>query len=200
LVSIAPLRSAEPGPGGEPDRWPAFEALVREQYPALCGYAYRYAGDRDVAEEIVQDVLFRVWRRRDWIPTSDLLPYVYRSIAHAAISRGRTDRAIRTRNARLRLEAADPTDPECPATAGELETRVRDAIESLPERCRLVFLLSRDAGLTYPAIAERLGIAPKTVENQIVKALKLLRAALLPLLGASGSGPHRSSRASRPPG
>lgn len=194
-MSIAPLRNQQPDSGGEPDRWPEFETFIREQYPALCGYAFRYAGDRDVAEEIVQDVLFRVWRRRDEIAGIELLPYVYRSIAHGAISRGRTDRAIRNRNARLHLETPAVTEPDCLATAGELETKVRDAIESLPERCRLVFLLSRDTGLTYPAIADRLGIAPKTVENQIVKALKLLRAALLPLLGTSGDPPsHDSSK------
>ena len=55
----------------------------------------------------------------------------------------------------------------------------------MPERSRLVFLLSRDAGLTYAVIAERLGISPKTVENQIIRALRLLRAALKPHLVVS---------------
>ena len=182
-MSIVPLRDApDSGAGADADRWPEFETFVREHYPALCGYACRYGSDRDAAEEIVQDVLFRVWLRRDSVPRMELLPYVYRSIAHAAISRGRTDRAIRSRNKRLHLEAPEASEPECPAATSELEALVRRAIEALPERCRLVFLLSRDAGLTYPAIAERLGISAKTVENQIVKALKLLRTALLPYL------------------
>lgn len=183
-MSIVPLRSGSNQPAGEGDRWPEFELFVREQYPALCGYALRYLGDRDTAEEVVQDVLFRVWLRRVNMSGIELLPYVYRSIVHAAISRGRTDRAIRSRNARLMVESHRFSVPDCSATIGDLDERVKRAIETLPERCRLVFLLSRDAGLTYPAIAERLGISPKTVENQIVKALRLLRAALLPYLTA----------------
>lgn len=171
-----------PRPGGN-ERWDAFESFVREQHPALCAYAYRYVRDRDVAEEVVQDVLFRVWCRRDRIAHLDLVPYVFRSVAHAAISRLRGERAIRNRDLRLQHEVAAHTDADALDTATDLEAQVRQAIEALPERCRLVFVLSRDAGLTYAAIAERLGISVKTVENQIVRALRLLRTSLRPHLG-----------------
>lgn len=130
----------------------------------------------------MQDVLFRVWSRRDRLTEADLIPYVYRSVANAAISSVRTERAIRARDLHLAQAAADIAPAEPPDGGSDLDTHVRQAIEALPERCRLVFLLSRDAGLTYDAIAARLGISPKTVENQIVRALRRLRAALKPHL------------------
>lgn len=165
-------------PGSAPDeRWPAFEAMVREQYGTLCAYAYRYGHDRDAAEEVVQDALFRVWQHRDRLADVDLIRYTFRSTANAAISRWRSERAEQRRDAKLRQENIDDVAPP-PELPDDLEARARDAIEALPERCRLVFLLSRDAGLTYPAIAERLGISVKTVENQMVKALRRLRVAL----------------------
>ncbi len=169
-------------PSGADERWLAFESFVREHHPALCAYVYRYLRSREAAEEVVQEVLFRVWMRRNRIQQMDLIPYVYRSLAHAAISRIRTERAMRTRNLRLQQQAAEREGTDGLASTAELEARARQAIDALPERTRLVFLLSRDAGLTYAAIAERLGIAPKTVENQIVRALRLLRAALKPYL------------------
>lgn len=150
---------------------------MREQYAALCGYALRYVRDRDTAEELVQDVLVRVWSRREQLAETDLLPYLYRSTANAAISRLRQERAMQRRDAELKTRMeGEFTPPHEPVE--ELASRVREAIDALPERCRLVFLLSRDAGLSYPAIAERLGISVKTVENQMVKALRLLRLAL----------------------
>lgn len=164
------------------EHWPAFEAFVREQHRALCAYAYRYVRSREAAEEVVQDVLFRVWCRRDRLTGIELIPYVYRSVANAAISRVRSERAMLARDLHLAQAAADlgPTDQT--DTGSDLHAQVRRAIEALPDRTRVVFLLSRDAGLTYAAIAERLGISPKTVENQIVRALRLLRAALKPHL------------------
>ena len=65
----------------------------------------------------------------------------------------------------------------------ELEQLVDAAIDSLPEKCRLVFVLSRFEELTYNEIADQLGISPKTVENQISKALRILRNTLQPYLG-----------------
>ena len=151
---------------------------MRAQHPALCAYAYRYVRSHETAEEVVQDVLFRVWCRRDRMSEAGLIPYIYRAVANGAISRIRAERAMVTRDLHLEREAASGQEAEQDSGMAELEVHARQAIEALPERTRLVFLLSRDAGLTYAAIAERLGISPKTVENQIVRALRLLRAAL----------------------
>jgi RNA polymerase sigma-70 factor (ECF subfamily) len=182
-VTVSPRDNQGAAPPRSPDEaWPAFETFVREQHPSLCAYAYRYVRSCEAAEEVVQDVLFRVWCRRDRLTEIELIPYVYRSVANAAISRVRSERAMLARDLHLAQAAADLGPTDQPDTGSDLHSQVRRAIEALPERTRLVFLLSRDAGLTYAAIAERLGISPKTVENQIVRALRLLRAALKPHL------------------
>lgn len=155
---------------------------MREQHAVLCSYAYRYVRSREAAEEVVQDVLFRIWCQRGRLTEVELLPYTYRSVANAAISRVRSERAMHTRDLHLERAAAEVDPPSQVDASQDLEAHVLQAIEDLPDRCRLVFLLSRDAGLTYAAIAQRLGISPKTVENQIVRALRLLRAALRPHL------------------
>ena len=66
--------------------------------------------------------------------------------------------------------------------ADDLQVEIDQAIDSLPEKCRLVFVLSRFEDMTYQEIADQLGISIKTVENQISKALKSLRSALSPYL------------------
>jgi RNA polymerase sigma-70 factor (ECF subfamily) len=57
----------------------------------------------------------------------------------------------------------------------ELEEQIKNAIENLPEQCRLIFTLSRQSGFKYIEIAEHLEISVKTVENQMGKALRVLR-------------------------
>jgi RNA polymerase sigma-70 factor (ECF subfamily) len=76
----------------------------------------------------------------------------------------------------LREHAADAQLPE--VFREELEERIRAAIDGLPEQCRKVFVLSRYDELRYAEIAEKLGISVNTVENQISKALRILREAL----------------------
>jgi RNA polymerase sigma-70 factor (ECF subfamily) len=167
---------------GVPETWDAFEVFVREQYASLCSYALRYVREHDVAEEVVQDVLLRVWKQRERVLHLDLATYVYRSVANAAISRLRTEKAIVTRDQVLALYDEERVSVQESNTA-QLEADIRAAIESLPEKCRTVFLLSRDAGLSYAQIGERMGIATKTVESHMVKALRELRVALKAHLG-----------------
>jgi RNA polymerase sigma-70 factor (ECF subfamily) len=86
---------------------------------------------------------------------------------------------------RCTREAVSPgqgqiSNPEEQYEMAELDAAIRDAIECLPERCRLVFTLRWQHHLSYAEIAETLGIAVKTVENQVTRALKALRTKLRP--------------------
>ncbi|HEY7504289.1 MAG TPA: RNA polymerase sigma-70 factor [Gemmatimonadales bacterium] len=155
----------------------AFEALFHAYHAGLCSFAYRYLGARDLAEEIVQEVFLCVWeRRRTWHVRTSVRSYLLTAVRNAALSYLRHERVVRRR----RTEISDAQDafapsPEVRAMEGETITAVREAIGRLPERCRLVFTLHREQGLTYSEVAEVLGISPRTVEVQIGRALKALR-------------------------
>jgi len=174
----------------------AFEGLYRAHYAALCDTIYRYVRSRDTAREIAQDLFLRVWddlsAGRQTLPTAAYL--------HVA-ARNRALRAIRHRQVEARWEerqSAEPvrerSGPEHTIAEQELAEAVSAAMHELPERCRLVFSLSRHDHLPNAQIAAKLGISVSTVEQQMWRALKALRAKLGPHLvvvaGAVGVVSH----------
>jgi RNA polymerase sigma-70 factor, ECF subfamily len=170
-------------PPGDLD--PAFEALVRAHYGRLYGVAFSYLRSADAADDAVQDALFKSWRQRMAIDLSDPLPYLFRAVRNECISalrrRGRWRQVELDPNASTTGRAADPGGLE----AEELEAAVRQAVDELPERCRLVFLLSREQHLSYSQIASTMGISIKTVEAQMGKALRVLRPRLAQFLSVT---------------
>jgi RNA polymerase sigma-70 factor (ECF subfamily) len=180
-------RTRFPDVVGDDADWPAYEALVRDHYGRLCACAARYVGPGAAAEDVVQDVLLRVWRHRQRLGDVNLLAYLVQSIHNAAVSVLRREHTDAARGERLAMEWAAQ---EAPAKADvaerdEIARAVAAAIESLPDRCRLIFLLHRDTGLTYREIADHLGLSIKTVETQMGRALRTLRERLAPLLCAA---------------
>ena len=157
-----------------------FEAL----YPSLCSLVARRVGSRAIAEELVQDVFLRIWeRRRTLDPERSITGYLYRAARNQAGNhlkhRGIADRSRHTIVLNLR-PAETAADEE--VRYNEIATVAQDAIDELPARCREIFLLSRHAELSYGEIARLLGLSVKTVETQMGRALKALRARLLPFL------------------
>ena len=155
----------------------AFEALFRAYHASLCSFAYRYLGARDLAEEIVQEVFLCIWERREsWDVRTSVRSYLLTSVRNAALSYLRHERVVRRRQAEVRdIHESVAASPEGRALEAETVVAVRQAIGRLPDRCRLVFTLHREQGLTYAEVAEVLGISPRTVEVQIGRALKSLR-------------------------
>ncbi len=159
----------------------AFEALFRLHYRALCAFAMQYVKDSDQAEDLVQDLFFRLWMDREKLQiTTSVKSYLFASVRNRSLSLLKTKGRVRSLN-----EESDEREDE--ATRSEDEhaqriARVQDAIDRLPEERRKVFKLSRYEGLKYHEIADRMGISVKTVENQMGKALKTLREELKDLV------------------
>ncbi len=161
----------------------AFERFFRAWYPGLADYALRILGAPDLAEDAVQEVMVEVWKRREALPDAASLPaWLHRSVRNRALNQLRF---------RQRVAGGDPEDlpgqqiaPAAPRRLlkAELATALGQAIGDLPPRTREIFILSREQGLTYPAIAETLGISVKTVETLMGRALAALRATLGPRL------------------
>lgn len=161
----------------------AFDAIFREHYPSAVAVAERIAGERAVAEELAQDVMLELWRRRESISVDESLrAYIVRAARNRALNHLRHERMkVRTLPHAAGRTVSQPDAPSRLAEA-EIESAVREAVDSLPERCREIFELSRGQGLKYAEIAGTLGISVKTVEAQMGKALRTLRERLAPWL------------------
>ena len=151
----------------------AFDELVREHYPRLATFAYRYLRSRELAEDAVQEVLLKVWQRVAHLDFTDPLPYLYQAVRNQCLMVIRHRQRWRTTG----LDSLPYLGVKAETTVEERELReaVDEAIASLPERRRLIFTMSREQDLTYAEIARILGISIKTVETQMDRALKALR-------------------------
>lgn len=164
------------------------EALFRAYYRPLGNVVFRVVQDRAVAEDLVQDVLLNVWKNRDTLRiTSTYQAYLYRACLNAAVRHAeRHKRQVAWDDAGLPDPGRNTTDEHLHGQ--EAAAAVAAAMATLPPQCRAVFVLSREEGLSYQQIAEALEVAPKTVENQMGKALRLLRKGLQGFLTSVVSG------------
>lgn len=152
------------------------KAIFQQHYSPVCAAMYRYISDRNLVEDLAQNVFIRLWEKRQTINiTSSLGAYLRRMAINEALGHLR-------KNKNVHLEEITPITPfkETATTEDEylhkeLQTQITEAIDALPPKCRRVFQLSRFEDLTYREIAEKLDISVKTVENQMGKALRVLR-------------------------
>ena len=160
----------------------AFEALFHTHYAGLCRFALRYEPSPEVAEDLVQDVFFNLWRRRHaWVPEHAPRAYLYGAVRKRALKHLRHEGVVARWRTRAEVQPAPiASEADADLSCRELEAALRQAVDLLPERRRLVYELSREHGLTYAEIA--LGISVKTVEMQMTRALKFLRTRLVAFL------------------
>jgi RNA polymerase sigma-70 factor (ECF subfamily) len=162
------------------------EAVLRQifdrHYPTLLGDIYRILPDEDTAQDIAQEVFVELWRKRSELDIhTSLRAYLRRAAVNRALNHLKTSRRLVLDEPENRAHAADTSARDITRKREQetLEDALHAAIETLPEKCRVVFSLSRFENLSHREIAEQLGISVKTIENQITKAMKLLREALV---------------------
>jgi len=161
----------------------AYDAVFRSWYPILVRVAGALLHDVDAAEEVSQEVMLELWRRRHALDASvPLRAYLLRSVRNRALNHLRHLKVRRQTESDVEALYEIPLGSDQPIVAKELLAAVQEVVGQLPPRCREVFELSRVDGLRYAEIAETLGISTKTVEAQMGKALRILRERLSPWL------------------
>lgn len=162
----------------------AFEKVFRLYFKSLHSYAYTFMKDDELAEEIVQNVFCRIWEKRNQLKTDgSLKAYLYRSVHNESLNH------LKQQKNRVNLQVLySNANEESTSLASEkimlteLGTHIQQALNELPEQCRTIFQMSRFEQLKYQQIADQLNLSIKTVENQMGKALKILRTKLAEFL------------------
>ncbi len=157
-----------------------FETLFRSSYASLVKYAGTLIKDKDTAEEIVQDLFFRLWQNKENLKIeSSLNGYLFRSVHNKCLHHIEHMKVVE-KHAREMINEPDQNDenPSEILEYGELQEKIARILERLPERCGQIFCMNRFDGMKYTEIAEKLSISVKTVEANMGKALKEFRRAL----------------------
>ena len=153
------------------------ESMFKKYYPGLCAFACRILKDPNVAEDIVQEVFMKFWRDRHMLIISESTQaYLYLATKNLSINYLKKQRR-RSELMNIYLEDLGQItyNQDSYVNLQDLNESIEKAIELLPPKCRQVFELSRNHYKSHVEIAEQLKISPKTVANQIGKALKILR-------------------------
>jgi len=162
-----------------------FEKLFRAHYSELCAFANGFLRDVAASEDVVQEVLLKVWTSKDTLEiTTSVRSYLFRAVRNSCMN---VIKHLGIREQYRETGGSTAGSDHGPDTLvfSELQQKIRTAIDRLPVERKKVFILSRYEGLTYSQIAEKLGISVKTVENQMSRALQFMREELheyLPLL------------------
>ena len=153
-----------------------FEQVFKSYFKSLHAYAFTIIKDETEAEEIVQQVFFRLWERADRFSFQGPLgAYLYRAVHNESLNHIKHEKVKAGYRLHVVKTMKDQSDEIMPSRNKELEHKIGQALNELPEQCRTIFQLSRFEDLKYREIAEKLDISVKTVENQMCKALRILR-------------------------
>lgn len=150
----------------------AFKYVFDTYFTPLCRFGILYLQDSQEAEQVALDIFVRLWEERERLDIKlSFKAYLFYAMRNRCLNVLRDRKAMCPLDEALGIHTEDALSME----AEELMKLIREAIQTLPEKCREVFLKSRKEHLSYREIAENMQISVKTVEAQISKALKVIR-------------------------
>lgn len=157
--------------------------MFKRYYAFLCQVVYKIIPKAEVAEDIVQELFADLWRKREQLEfTGSIQGYLRRAAVNKTLNYIRDNKFRFEEEEQIAQMPSDHEQASARVEMTELQEAIDKAVDSLPERCRAVFALSRYEQLSHQEIAAQLGISVKTVENQITKALRILRDELGPYI------------------
>ena len=159
----------------------AFKFLMDNYFKKLCAYAYSLCHDKNQAEDIVQNVFLKLWRKKENIKNVHRLSsFLYRSVYNEFIDQYRQTKEVTTLEKKHIESLSLILEEESDKDLDDLVEKVQQEIEHLPPKCKKTFLLSKKEGLTNFEVAEYLDISVKSVEAHITKAYSILRKNIKP--------------------
>ncbi len=160
----------------------AFAKLYKHFFPGLISFSCSIIKDRQRSEEVVEDVFVKLWLNRNkGVTTDNFSQYLYTAVKNACINVIQRERKnhIEELGDSLNLVLGSSGDN---LIENENLNKIADAVNALPDRCKLIFRLIKEEGLTYNQVAELLEISPKTVDAQLNIAINKIAAALKSVL------------------
>ena len=161
-----------------------FKSIYERFFGPLYVYAVEYVVDKEVAYEMVQDTFLKLWEKKSTLADDTYLQsYLYRVTRNNCLNylkhlkvKEKYKQFSKSKQLEINLNFTALNDSSAEKIiSDELEEKINKAIDQLPPKCKNIFLLSRYENKKYREIADELGLSVKTVENQIQKALKVLR-------------------------
>lgn len=154
-----------------------FEDIFKNYYERLCNYANTILNDMDEAEEMVQGTFMEIWEKHEVLEIhTSMKSYLYKAVYNHCLNRLKHFKVRNEHNDELKRQPDFGNDDASQELISrELRQQIDQAINSMPLQCSRIFRLSRFENLTYLEIAENLELSVKTVENQMGKALRILR-------------------------
>ena len=157
----------------------AFRILFDTYYKYLTAIAYRYLKEGEKAKDIAQDAFVVLWNQRNHLEIKlGVKPYLRQVVVNKCLNHLRREERIDfSENSQL-PETTTSIDAIHHLEKEDLQKTIQEAVDNLPNRCRIIFCMSRYEEKSHKEISQALGISPKTIENQITIALKVLRKAI----------------------
>lgn len=162
----------------------AFEEVFLTYFKVLTVFAKKFVQDISVAEDLVQEVLVKLYENRKSIQFhTSLKAFLFQSVRNKSIDYLRSVKTKSEHHDQIKLvNIAEEADWNDTMEQAELEERVSNAIATLPDQCQLIFKMSRFDGKRNQEIADELNISKRTVETQVSNAIKRLRNEVLPYI------------------
>lgn len=162
-----------------------YEQLFRTHYASLVSFSISYVAEIESAEEIVQDVFLNIWSKSETLKVhTSIKSYLFGAVRNASLN---YLKHLKVEKAYVeeQIMQLDKSDDVNQLELDELKDKIFHALDKIPQKCREIFELNRFEGKRYKEVADELNISLKTVENQMGKALKIMRKELgdyLPLI------------------
>ncbi len=155
----------------------SLEQVYKQYWQKLYIYAFNVLREKELCEDIVQNIFIDLWTRRNDVQISDLKSYLYQSVKHQIFNHFRKSNYKKELFDKLILLNSEYNIDEL-YEQKELKIQIRNAVSDLPEKRRIIFEMSRYEGISNKEISENLNISLQTVKNQISASLKSIRNSL----------------------